>query len=97
MGLRYRKSFKLPGGLRINLSKKGIGWSWGFKGFRHTHKASGGAKETFSIPHTGISYVKETGGSLFGKQAQSSPGKKTKVALAVAFFAGIVVGYALHG
>lgn len=33
MGFRYRKSINLGGGLRINLSKSGIGYSWGVKGY----------------------------------------------------------------
>ena len=59
MGLRFRKSFKL-GPIRINLSKSGIGYSYGVKGFRVTHKANGGVRTTASIPGTGISYVSET-------------------------------------
>lgn len=35
MGFRYRKSVKL-GGLRINFSKSGVGYSYGIKGLRHT-------------------------------------------------------------
>lgn len=38
MGFRFRKSYKLPGGFRINLSKSGIGYSWGVKGYRITKK-----------------------------------------------------------
>ena len=29
MGFRYRKSINLGGGFRINLSKSGVGYSWG--------------------------------------------------------------------
>lgn len=59
MGLRFRKSFNW-GGIRINLSKSGIGYSYGIKGFRKTKKASGGHRTTLSIPGTGISYVKDS-------------------------------------
>lgn len=59
MGLRYRKSIKMPLGFRINLSKSGIGYSYGFKGYRHTVMANGRTRDTLSIPGTGISYVKE--------------------------------------
>ena len=38
MGLRYRKSVKL-GGLRINFSKSGVGYSYGVKGLRYTKTA----------------------------------------------------------
>lgn len=62
MGLRFRKSINLGGGFKINLSKSGIGYSWGVKGYRITKKATGGTRHTASIPGTGISYVHETSG-----------------------------------
>lgn len=62
MGLRYRKSINLGGGFRINLSKSGIGYSWGVKGYRITKTAKGTTRRTASIPGTGISWVSETGG-----------------------------------
>ena len=61
MGFRYRKSINLGGGFRINLSKSGIGYSWGVKGYRITKTAKGTTRRTASIPGTGISYVQETG------------------------------------
>lgn len=57
MGWRYRKSINLGGGFRINLSKSGIGYSWGTKGYRVTKTATGQSRTTYSIPGTGISYV----------------------------------------
>lgn len=62
MGFRVRKSWNL-GPLRINLSKSGIGYSVGAKGFRVTKKARGGYRTTASIPGTGLSYVKDYGKS----------------------------------
>lgn len=41
MGWRYRKSINLGGGFRVNLSKNGIGYSWGVKGYRVTKTADG--------------------------------------------------------
>ena len=61
MGFRYRKSINLGGGFRINLSKSGVGYSWGVKGYRVTKTAKGTTRKTASIPGTGISYVQETG------------------------------------
>ena len=58
MGLRYRKSINL-GPVRINLSKSGVGYSVGTKGYRVTKKADGGIRKTVSIPGTGISHVTE--------------------------------------
>lgn len=60
MGLRYRKSINLGGGFRINISKSGIGYSWGVKGYRVTKTARGTIRRTASIPGTGISFVDET-------------------------------------
>lgn len=63
MGLRYRKSRNLGGGFRINISKAGIGYSWGIPGYRITRTASGKTRRTASIPGTGISYVTENSGN----------------------------------
>jgi len=57
MGLRFRKSFRIFPGVRINLSKTGIGASVGFKGFRLTKRADGKVQRTVSLPGTGVSYV----------------------------------------
>ncbi|CAB4343829.1 MAG: DUF4236 domain-containing protein [Actinobacteria bacterium] len=57
MGFRFRKSFKLFSGVRLNLSKTGVGASVGFPGFRLTKRADGKIQRTASIPGTGISYV----------------------------------------
>lgn len=59
MGFRYRKSVKLPFGFRVNFSRKGIGYSWGVKGYRKTVTADGKLRTTYSIPGTGVSYVEE--------------------------------------
>lgn len=61
MGFRYRKSINLGGGFRINLSKSGIGYSWGTKGYRVTKTARGTTRRTYSIPGTGLSYIQESG------------------------------------
>ena len=61
MGFRFRKSINLGGGFRVNISKSGIGYSFGGKGFRYTKKSTGGTRSTVSIPGTGFSYVSETG------------------------------------
>lgn len=63
MGFRYRKSINLGGGFRINLSKSGVGYSWGTKGYRVTRTARGTTRRTYSIPGTGLSYTQESGRS----------------------------------
>ena len=61
MGFRFRKSINLGKGFKINLSKSGIGFSFGVKGARVTKTASGSTRATVSLPGTGISYSKELG------------------------------------
>lgn len=61
MGFRLRKSINLGGGFKINLSKSGIGYSFGIPGIRYTQMANGRQRTTYSIPGTGFSYVEESG------------------------------------
>ncbi|MFF2754011.1 DUF4236 domain-containing protein [Psychrobacillus sp. NPDC058041] len=58
MGLRVRKSFKIAKGVRVNLSKSGVGVSVGTRGLRHSIHSSGRRTSTIGIPGSGISYVK---------------------------------------
>lgn len=71
MGFRFRKSFG-SGPFRINVSKSGIGYSIGGKGFRYTKKAGGGTRTTMSIPGTGISYVKDHSDKKRGSAVKQS-------------------------
>ncbi len=73
MGFRHRKSINLGGRFRINLSKSGVGYSWGVKGYRVTKTAKGTTRRTASIPGTGISYVYETGKNRGNSRDDSSP------------------------
>lgn len=75
MGLRYRKSINLGGGFRVNFSKSGIGYSWGTKGYRVTHKAGGGVRRTYSIPGTGISWVDDSNKGRKKKNSYSRNGQ----------------------
>lgn len=59
MGIRFRKSINLGKGFKASLSKSGLGFSWGFKGFRVTKTAKGAIRTTASLPGTGLSYSKE--------------------------------------
>lgn len=60
MGWRYRKSVRM-GPLNINLSRRGVGTSWGVPGFRITRSATGRRYMTFSVPGTGLSWHKPLG------------------------------------
>jgi hypothetical protein len=53
MGWNWRKRFNF-GPARINLSKKGVGYSLGFRGFRIGQDAKGQRYTQTSLPGTGI-------------------------------------------
>ena len=81
MGLRYRKSFNF-GLFRINLSKTGIGYSIGTKGYRKTKRADGRNQITYSIPNTGISYVE----TYKGKEKVKGVKKKRNIFLNIIIY-----------
>jgi Protein of unknown function (DUF4236) len=56
MGLRFRKSFKVAPGVRVNVGKRGVGMSFGGKGLRYSVHSSGRRTSTVGLPGTGISY-----------------------------------------
>lgn len=58
MGFRFRKSFKIAPGVRVNVGKKSIGISAGVKGARVSVNSSGRKTTTVGIPGTGLSYQK---------------------------------------
>lgn len=70
MGFRFHKSFR-AGPARLNISKSGIGYSAGVKGFRVTKQADGKTRKTVSLPGTGISYV-TTSGKKKGQSVQDA-------------------------
>ena len=57
MGWSFRKSVGL-GPFRVSVSKSGVGYSVGGRGFRVGTNAKGRRYSTFSIPGTGLSYRK---------------------------------------
>ena len=63
MGFIYRKSINV-GPFRINLSKSGVGYSVGGRGFRAGTSAGGRRYTSFGLPGTGMSYRKSGGGCL---------------------------------
>jgi hypothetical protein len=60
MGLRWRKSFN-RGPARLNLSRRGAGWSFGIPGFRFGVGADGVAYLSIGIPGSGLYYIHRFG------------------------------------
>ena len=75
MGLRFRKTISLLPGVRLNVSKSGVGVSAGVPGIRGSINTSGRATGTLSIPGTGVSYVKT---KTIGKKSKSKTADKEK-------------------
>lgn len=55
MGFRFRKSFKVLPGVRLNVSKSGTSVSVGGKGAT-TNFSKKGTRSTLGVPGTGVSY-----------------------------------------
>ncbi len=61
MGFRVRKSFKVAPGVRMTVSRSGVGYSVGRKGMRVTKTARGRVVTTVGIPGSGLSYARSGG------------------------------------
>ena len=59
MGFRFRRSFKVAPGFRVNLSKSGVSTSVGRRGLWFTIGPRG-TRTTVGIPGTGLSYTEQS-------------------------------------
>ena len=75
MGLNFRKSITICKGVRLNLSKSGVGVSVGTKGARFSINSSGQKRATVGIPGTGVYYTK-TSSSKSNKKKSAAQTKK---------------------
>ena len=98
MGTRFRRSFKVAPGVRVNLNKKSASISFGPKGLKHTVSTTGKSHTTVGIPGTGLSYTTSSGGksgaqqgavSIPAAQRPTSPKSKTVIWLLTAGVCGI--------
>ena len=81
MGLRFRKSFKVAPGVRVNVSKKSVGVSVGGKGFRKSVNTSGRVTTSIGVPGTGLSYVDTK--NVNSKKSKSSGNRASATATSV--------------
>jgi hypothetical protein len=92
MGFRFRKSFKIAPGVKLNVGKKSMGVSVGGKGFRTSINTSGRRTTTVGVPGTGLSYTSTSSSGSKSKKTQShqvqvAPKSKT-AALLLCIFLG---------
>lgn len=79
MGLRFRKSIKLGKHFSVNLSPKGIGYSYGVKGARRSVSADGRHRTTYSVPGTGLAYTTSSSIRSSGSTRTPSPGRSAPI------------------
>ncbi|WP_424666606.1 DUF4236 domain-containing protein [Candidatus Binatus sp.] len=57
MSWRFRKTYR-SGPFRWNVTKNGIGWSWGLFGLRYGVSPTGHRFISFSLPGTGLYWIR---------------------------------------
>ena len=67
--LRFRRVLR-SGPFRWTLSKGGIGWSWGFPGFRYGVSANGQRYVSVGVPGTGLYWIRYLGRAPDGHDAE---------------------------
>jgi len=80
MGFRLYKSVKLGKGVRLNLSKTGVGVSAGVRGARYSVHSSGRTVRTIGAPGTGVYYRKDT----YSKGSRSTGSRRASAPVAAA-------------
>ena len=90
MPFKFRKSFKILPGVKINLSKGGISTSLGGAG-HSVNIGKKGVKSTIGIPGTGISHTSNLGGSAPKISRKKRPGCGLGVILFLTAMAGYLV------
>ena len=73
MGFRMRKSFKVAPGVRINVSKSGVGASVGTRGARYSVHSSGRRTTSVGIPGTGVGWTSTTTGQSRSTSPRRAP------------------------
>lgn len=63
MGLRFRKSFKVAPGVKLNLNKKSTSVTFGGKGAHYTVSSTGKKTKSVGIPGTGLYYTETSSGN----------------------------------
>jgi Protein of unknown function (DUF4236) len=70
--MRLRRSVKIAPGIRLNVTKTGIGLSAGVRGARYSVHSSGRKTRTIGIPGTGVSYMSTQGGGDAGSRSSQT-------------------------
>ncbi len=68
MGFKFRKSFKIAPGIKFNVNKKSVGFTFGKRGAHFTINSKGKRTTSIGIPGTGLSYTSSSGGKKSSKK-----------------------------
>lgn len=74
MGLRFRKSFKIAPGVKLNLNKKSAGITFGGKGAHFTMNTKGKNTTSVGVPGSGLYYTSTSGGGSTGSGGGNNGG-----------------------
>lgn len=78
MVLRFRKSFKVAPGVRLNVSRSGSSLSLGGRGLTTNYSARG-TRTTLSIPGSGLSFSSSSGRSAYAEQRRFDRAEKQRL------------------
>jgi hypothetical protein len=91
MGFRFRRSFKIMPGVRLNVSKSGVSTSIGTRGAT-VNFSERGTKTTVGIPGTGLSYSEMSPPEKPSEHptSDSDPEGTKNLLIGIAFIAALV-------
>ena len=72
MPVRFRRSFNILPGVKVNVSKGGVSFTVGTKGY-HLNFSRHGVRQTVGLPGSGLSHT-----TYLGKDDDDEPKKKTR-------------------
>ena len=78
MGFRFRRSFKIAPGLKVNFNKNSVGLTAGTRGAHYTINSKGKRTKSVGIPGTGLSYTETTGGTKSSNNTSKSSSSNSK-------------------
>jgi tetratricopeptide (TPR) repeat protein len=90
MGFRLYKSVRLGKGVRLNLSKTGVGVSAGVPGLRYSVHSSGRTTKTAGIPGTGVYYRKDSRAGSTSRTSRSTSSRTAAPAVQMFPKAGLL-------
>jgi hypothetical protein len=95
VGIRFRRSVRIAPGVRLNVTKTGLGITVGPRGAHYSVHSSGRRTKSVGIPGTGLYYQEVEGGSRKAKKPAPAPavpaGTRATTASAGSHTAGKVI------